>query len=54
MGQIPPMLGKKHSKETIKKMQQIKKEVPVWNKGKKMSKESIEKNRLTHTGKMSC
>ena len=28
-----PMLGKKHSQETLKKMSEVKKGKPVWNKG---------------------
>jgi hypothetical protein len=40
------MLGKKHSKETIAKMAS---KIP-WNKGKKMSKQAIEKNRIKHLG----
>lgn len=46
-----PMYGKKHNEETKEKMSNIRKGKTPWNKGKKTSETSKEKNRLSHLGK---
>ena len=42
--------GHKHSEETKKKISEVHKGLPAWNKGRKASPEDIEKNRIGHLG----
>ncbi len=49
-GYLPPLKDKHHTKETIENMINIKKTIPVWNKGKHLSKETCEKIRIAMTG----
>jgi len=50
----PPMLGKKHSKESVQKMRENHRGQVAWNRGIKHSEETKEKIRNKLTGNKNC